>query len=116
MKKYLTSNILLRLALASVFLYAGVAMLLEPSSWIGFIPRWLEYGFITRELILYANAFLEILLGIIFLAGKWKKAVGWFAFSHLLLIVAVNGTVGFLITFRDMGLAFTALAYVYLKD
>lgn len=116
MKKYLTSNILLRLALASVFLYAGASQFLNPFAWIGFIPTWLEYGFITRELILYSNASLEILLGIAFLMGRWQKTVGWFAFLHLLLITLVNGTVGFLITFRDVGLAFAALAYAYLED
>src|SRR3989338_9632270 len=105
----------LQLGLAFVFLYAGISMLQNPQNWIGFVPPWLEFGFITRELFLYANGFLEILLGLAFLLGRWQKQIGWFAFLHLLLIVFVNGEAGFLITFRDVGLSFSALAYAYIK-
>ena len=105
----------LQLGLAFVFLYAGISMLQNPQNWIGFVPHWVEFGFITRELFLYVNATLEILLGLAFLLGRWQKQIGWFAFLHLLLIVSVNGTSGLIITFRDIGLAFSVLAYAYLK-
>ncbi|OGZ57483.1 MAG: hypothetical protein A3F94_00615 [Candidatus Spechtbacteria bacterium RIFCSPLOWO2_12_FULL_38_22] len=112
---YFSSKKLLQLGLAFVFIYAGVSMLVHPQDWIGFVPPWLEFGFITRELFLYANGLLEILLASAFLLGRWQKQIGWFAFLHLLLIVFVNGESGFLITFRDVGLSFSALAYAYIK-
>lgn len=111
MKNYLTSHILLRAGLGFVFLYAGIASFLQPDIWISFVPAWVEDLAIARDTALYLHAMADIALGVLFLLGKWQKWVGLIGFVTLFLIVFVNGTELLLVTFRDVGLAFAALAY-----
>jgi hypothetical protein len=108
-------KLFLQAGLAFVFFYAGISILQDPQSWLGFVPTWLEFGPITREMFLYANAIFEITLAFAILSGKRQKLFGWLAFAHLLTIVGVSGISLLPITFRDIGLAFAALAYAYLK-
>lgn len=114
MKKF-NSNILLRFGLGFVFLYAGIAAFVQPEMWIGFVPSFIENIGISRELALYGHALGDITLGVLFLAGIWKKLVGLSAFALLLVITLINGPELFIVTFRDVGLALAALAYAFME-
>lgn len=111
----LNSQSLLRLGLAFVFLYAGINIFLEPSSWIGFVPKWIENFGLSRELALYAHAVGDIVVALGMLSGRKHFWAGISAFAMLFSIVLFNGLPLLLITFRDIGLAFAALAYAFYK-
>lgn len=100
--------LLLRIGLAFVFLYAGIASLQQPLEWEGYIPHFVASTFgVTTALHLIA--ILEIALGMWLLTGKYTKYAA--AVSALMLagIIFVNLN-QLLVTFRDVGLLFAALA------
>lgn len=110
------SQLLLRLGLAFVFLYAGVSIFLEPISWIGFVPSWIENFGLSRTVALYAHALGDIFVGFWLLSGRLRFWAGISSFLFLFLIIVLNGTPLLLITFRDIGLAFSALAYAFWEN
>ncbi|RJQ13566.1 DoxX family membrane protein [Candidatus Parcubacteria bacterium] len=108
------TQLLLRLALAFVFLYAGVAILLNPQNWIGFIPDWaVPFGDKTSALKIHGLA--DIVLGLWILSGWRLKISSAMAFLMLLGILIASGLDE--ITFRDVGLALAALGlHFYQKE
>jgi len=103
-----TVSLLLRIGLASVFLYAGIAGLIEPSNWIGFIPQFLK-NFFSESLLLTGFSSFEIILGI-WVLTNWK-----IVYASLLAALTILGIIllnlGALdVTFRDVTVFFTALA------
>lgn len=104
-------NFVLRFGLAFVFIYAGVSSLLAPADWIGFVPEWSENFGITRDFALKVHAFADLALGLWLLSGFLGVLAGLVAFVWLLTITIVGGPPLLLITFRDIGLAISALAY-----
>ena len=104
---------LLRIGLAFVFIYAGMSILTNPESWIGFVPRFTE-AFASRYAILYGHAFFDIFLGIWLL--YWKKMFYASALCSLNLLGIILFNLGSLdIIFRDLGLLFSSLALAVLS-
>ncbi len=99
----ITSEFALRVGLAGVFLYAGVNSLLNPTSWIGFVPQ-----IPFREFALMAHAIFEILLAIILAIGLWKRLAAILAFLSLAGIITFYGIDD--VSFRDFGLLVAAYA------
>ena len=106
-------RLLLQLALSLVFFYAGINIFFEPSRWIGFIPTWVEKFGLSRELALYAHAALDITVGVWVLSSFRRLWAGLSAFALLSSIVVFSGFALLPITFRDVGLALSALAYAF---
>ena len=108
MIKGFSVNLLLRVGLAGVFLYAAVSGTLYPDNWIGYLPQFLR-NFIPAKTLLTVFDVYEIILSIWLLSG-WKifySAV----LSSLTLFGIVITSLGVLdITFRDFGLLFAAIA------
>jgi len=101
-----------------VFLFAGIDSLIHTYNWIGFVPVWVGHFGVSRELALHIHSVVEILLGL-WLLINWKTRVAAFlAALDLLAIIFANGFGAgiFLITFRDVGLFFTALYLAVLKE
>lgn len=100
--------ILLRLGLASVFLYAAISGFLFPYNWVGYLPDFLKI-FASPFALLKLFSAGEIVLGFWLLSGwkaKWSAAV-----SCLLLLGITFSNIAVLdVTFRDVGLAFAAAA------
>lgn len=107
----LTHDLLLRIGLALVFIFAGVSAFLSPTDWIGYIPEIIEDYGMTRELALQLHAAGDIFLGAWILSGIAGSWAGFFAGTWLIVITVVSGPSLLLITFRDVGLAFAAFAY-----
>lgn len=102
----------LRIGLAIVFLYAGISSLQHPLEWVGFLP-----GFMTKVIaattLIKVFAIYELGLAVWLISGKLIR------YSALLCTLTLAGIVitnpGQLITtFRDIGLAFMALALIFL--
>jgi uncharacterized membrane protein YphA (DoxX/SURF4 family) len=115
MKKNISStNItswLLRAGLAIVFLYAGVSSLQHPFDWVSFLPFFLTKAIAATTLI-KLFAIYELALAIWLISGKLLK------YSSLLCALTLAGIVitnphQLLTTFRDVGLAFMALALFF---
>ncbi len=102
---------LLQLGLGLTLLYAGVDSFLHPSDWIGFVPEWITVLKLTPALALQIHSILEIALAIAFLVNfKAKFAAIISAFDIALILFAAGFSRNvLLITFRDIGLFFTAL-------
>lgn len=108
------SSVLIRWGLAFVFLYAGVMSMIQPLEWVGYFPPFLLQIF-PQSLLLLSFSIAEILLAVWLVWGKYARAAGWVAFVMLFGITVANAGI-FDVVFRDVGLAFAALALVIDTD
>ncbi len=100
-----TAQLLLRLGLAFVFIYAALDGFVRPFDWVGFMP---EFVPLERFFALKLFGAFDIILGVWLLVG-WKIKISATLAALLFAgIVGVNGLDA--ITFRDVGLFFAALA------
>jgi hypothetical protein len=104
-------SFLLRLGVAFAFIYAGLAALLNPDAWIGFLPIWLQSANLLHVMSVY-----QILLAIWLLSDKQLY------YSSILAALTIGGIIvlnfGSLdIVFRDVPilLVATALAIINKK-
>jgi hypothetical protein len=107
-------SILLRIGLALCFLYAAVGAFRQPEVWIGFVPH-----FATK--FMNAKTALDLISVFqIFVAG-WLLTGKYLRLAALASVALLGGIVLFslntlLITFRDVGLLFMALALLFIEE
>lgn len=99
---------LLRLGLIVVFVYAAVGSLMHPDQWVSYLPSFIEKMHDATSL-LKVFAIFEILLSIWLLSNKFIRYAALLAALLLLGIILVQPG-DLIITFRDIGLLFMALA------
>ena len=108
MKNEKLALFLLRLGIASVFLYAAIAATLEPFNWIGYLPQSLRNIF-PAEILLRLFSAYQVVISLWLLWGKkifWASLISIITF---IAIIAVN--IGSLdIVFRDIAILFAALS------
>lgn len=106
-------HILLRLSIASVFLYASVAATLQPFNWIGFIPQ-VFYHLAPPNILLLGFSLYQLILVVWILTG-WKPLyASCLAAVTLLAIITANwGDIDIL--FRDFAIFFAAVALTTLS-
>lgn len=113
-KQKITPAVLLRLGLGLVFLYAGIHALVDPESWIGFVPHWIT-SFVPAGVFLVTHSIFELVLGGILLVGKWQlslaAAITAADFTAIIVLYGVDD-----VTFRDFGLVMAALALFLLAQ
>lgn len=101
-------SFLLRLGIAAVFLYAAIASVLDPNSWVGFLPQWMGQ-FVSLHTLLILFSVYEVVLALWLLSGQAVFAVA--VFSALTMIGVLTQNIGaFDIVFRDVAILFSALA------
>lgn len=103
----------LRLAVAIPFLYAAIAALLQPDSWIGFIPSWVQ-SLIPGSLMLLGFSIYQLGLSLWLLSGKKALYSAILSAVTLAAITLPNLTV-LDIVFRDIGLLLAAVALAVLS-
>lgn len=101
--------VIVRLALALLFLWFAVQQLMDPSSWVGFLPEWLGYIPASGETFVRLNGWFELVLGVCLLFGIWVRPVALLLGGHLLGIAAIAGGA---IGVRDATLAMVTLTLV----
>jgi len=127
-KKY--APMVLRIGLALVFLWFGVNQLLFPKTFIGYLPSWIVQdsmgiGHILYSIFsilpggpstsIYLNGLLEVVLGLLLIAGILTRATALFLTIHLLIICFSLGYND--IAIRDLGLSMATLAvFLYGPD
>ncbi|MBI2548210.1 DoxX family membrane protein [Candidatus Woesearchaeota archaeon] len=115
---------ILRLGLSIVFLWFGITQLVNPESFLGYIPQWLyphpldmmhEHPLqmfhqlpLTPHLIIMGNGIIEIILGGMLLLGLLTRIVALLLMGHLLVIMLGLGYND--IAVRDFGLFIATLS------
>ncbi|MDB5265260.1 MAG: hypothetical protein JWN64_831 [Parcubacteria group bacterium] len=107
------SETLLRLGLALSFIYPPISAIFDPYSWIGYFPAFLSNAFSAHpEILLHSFGVVEVVLALWMLFGKKVRIPSLIAALMLIAIVFFN--LGqFPILFRDVALAFAALALAF---
>lgn len=105
---------MLRLGLVVVLMYAAVNSLLHPLDWSGFLPHLLTAHF-SAFILLKIFALYELVLVIWLIVGKLLKYCGLVCALTFAAIIGSNFS-QLLITFRDIGLFFMALALFFMES
>ncbi|OGY69521.1 MAG: hypothetical protein A2586_00385 [Candidatus Harrisonbacteria bacterium RIFOXYD1_FULL_40_9] len=106
---------LLRIGLSFVFLYAGISSLNDASNWVGFFPRFMQDGLlIATNTWMLLFAMYEITLGV-WLIISWKTSHAALCAFLTLCGILVFNLDQMLIVFRDVTIAFSALALVLIS-
>lgn len=104
--------LILRLGLAFIFAYAGVASFLNPIEWAGYLPSFAS-AIISATVITQVIALAEVALALWLVSGKYLFYAAIVSTVLLASITATNLSL-LIITFRDVGLVAAALALVLL--
>lgn len=108
MKQKTLVALLLRLSIATVFLYAAAGATLQPYNWIGFIPQFAE-KIAPAALLLKAFSFYQLLLALWVLSG-WKQFFSALLASATLLAIITANWGDLTVLFRDFAIFFAAIA------
>lgn len=112
-KKQEIGFIILRLALAFVFLWFGFSQLSNAAAWIGFVPAWATHIMNAGVLVL-ANGAMEIILGTLLAFGILTRFVALILGVHLFVISTSLGLSA--IGVRDIGLSLATLSLFFLPS
>jgi uncharacterized membrane protein YphA (DoxX/SURF4 family) len=109
---------LLQIGLAFVFLFAGVDSLVHAADWISFVPQWVTTFGLSLDMFLKLNALVEIAIGLLLLIPYTARFGALIAALELLGIIVSSGFSHgiLLITFRDVGLFFSATYLAFDKS
>ena len=104
----LDASFFLRIGLAFVFIFAALSAFFNPQAWIGYVPSFVS-NFVTRAFFLFFHDVINLALGLWLLSGKKTY---WAAIVSCVMLAGITLTNlnAFLITFRDVGLFFAAVA------
>ena len=110
----LAVSLLLRIGLAVCFLYAAIGAFRQPEVWIGFVPHFTT-NFVSAKMSLDIISVLQIVVAVWLLTGKYLRLSALVSIALLAGIVVFNLNT-LLITFRDVGLLFMALALLFVEE
>lgn len=112
---YATGHFLLRVGIAFAFLYPPISALSDPVAWSGYFPPFIQSLPIDIEILLHLFGVLEIAIALWILRARRLRIPSFLAAGLLLAIVVFNFN-DFGILFRDVSLAFAALALAFLPE
>lgn len=103
-----SSDLLLRIGAAFAFLYPPLDAVLNPYSWIGYIPQFAR-GMVDDMVLLHAFGLIEIVLAVWILSGR---RIFWpcIAATLILLAIVAFNLRDFEVLFRDLSIAALTLA------
>lgn len=106
--------LLLRIGLATVFMYAAVSSFIDPNEWVGYLPSFMT-KIVDAETLLPLFSIFELTLAAWLLSGVYVRFAALVCAATLAGIVVFNFSL-FAISFRDIGLIFAALALAAHKE
>jgi uncharacterized membrane protein YphA (DoxX/SURF4 family) len=109
-KKYI-GTLILRLALAFVFLWFGFSQLADAAKWTSFVPEWATTIMNAGTLVLF-NGFFEIVAGAFLAVGVFSRYIALLLGLHLLIIGVSMGLSP--VGVRDIGLALASISFFFL--
>ncbi len=102
----------LRVGMAITFIWIGLLILKDPSSWSGYIQDWvLGMLPVPAPTVMVVIGILDIVTGVLLLVNILTWPAALYAASHLLIVLVVSGINA--ITVRDIGLFAAAVALVF---
>jgi uncharacterized membrane protein YphA (DoxX/SURF4 family) len=107
----------LRLGLASVFLWFGFSQLIDSLRWVSVVPEWaVNLIHLPPAMIVMGNGVFEIVLGTLIAMGFFVRIISLVLALHLLPIAIDFGLVATGV--RDFGIVFAsiALSLIYTKE
>lgn len=108
------ASLMLRVGLAAVFLYAAVSSLQHPVEWIGFLPAFMR-DIVPGATLIKIFAVYELALAAWLVSGRRVRYAGLVSAATLAGIVITNPG-QLIVTFRDIGLVFMALALFFTEE
>ena len=106
--------LILRLAMAGVYLYFGFSQLFDPSAWTGIVPEWAtSLSHMSAASLVLGNGILEVVLGSLLALGLLVVPVSVILSIHLFVIALEFGLTP--VGVRDFGLAFATLSIAFLS-
>lgn len=81
---------ILRIGLGLVILWFGVEQILNPNSWIGYVPLWLD-SLLTATVVVYINGGFEIIASLLLIFNRFVKLSSLLLSIHLVLIIIELG-------------------------
>ena len=106
--------VLLRVGLATVFLYAAISSFISPNDWVGYLPK-IARDVVPAGILLSLFSTYQLVLVAWLLSGKYIKYAALLVALTLAGIVVTNFSL-FAITFRDVALIFAALALFFARE
>lgn len=107
--------IILRLGLASVFLWFGFSQLFNGIAWVGWVPEWaVAFSNLPPAMIVLGNGLFEVISGTLLGMGLWVRPVALLLAIHMAVIVSHIGLTA--IGVRDFGLTLATIALMLLGD
>ncbi|MBI5457309.1 hypothetical protein HY971_01105 [Candidatus Kaiserbacteria bacterium] len=102
------ANFVLRAGVAFAFLYPPIAAVFNPLDWIGYFPAFTR-GYVPDMVLLHGFGLVEVTLALWIL---WGKNIFWpsLAATAILLMIVITDRQDFVVVFRDLSIAATALA------
>ena len=100
--------VLVRIAMALVFLWFGINQLIEPRDFIGYLPGWTMSLPISASALVISNGVFEIVFGGLLLFGLFARLSAMLLSLHLFAIAFSLGYND--IAVRDIGLALATLS------
>ena len=96
------SPVVLRVGMAVIVMWFGVQQLIDPATWIGFLPDWTSSLPMSATTLIYLNGLFEVISGLMLLAGLYTRIIVLLMALHML---EITYTVGYdAIGVRDLGL------------
>ncbi len=111
-KKYSIGIILLRLALAFVFLWFGFSQLSDAVRWVAFVPDWAT-KFMSAGTLVILNGLFEVMAGALLALNVYAQYVALLLGIHLFVIatsLGLNAT-----GVRDIGLSLATISLFFLS-
>ena len=118
------SEALLRIGVAFAFLYPPIDAIIDPASWLGYFPSFVTNLFhivslplkLSDVVLLHGFGLFEIALALWLLFGKRVRVPAILMAVILFVIVGFNlDASNFSVLFRDVSIAFAALALALRK-
>jgi len=106
------ASFLIRIGLAMSFLYAATAALLDPSSWIGFLPAWIKM-LVPAEVALFTFSIFQSLLALWLLSG-WRTFIAAIISAGFIFLIIVQNLGALDIIFRDLAILCSTIALALL--
>lgn len=97
--------VLLRVSLALLFLWFGIGQLVDPESFVSYVPSWVPLDIFTAVLL---NGIFETIFGLLLLLGLFTRVVAIVLGLHLIGIAISLGYND--LAWRDMALALATFA------
>src|SRR5690348_10206747 len=107
-------KLLLRLSIASVFLYAAIAATLQPYNWVGYFPLFLRHTF-SQTLLLGGFSMYQVVLSLWLISG-WKERFAALLASITLVAIIVANVSQLDILFRDFAIFFASVALFFAEE